>query len=986
MVGDRSFSDLLALEHNSGDTEVTLISVLAEQMGSESAGRSARDALMHFDPDLVIVIGIAGGLSNDVRLGDVVISNQIIDVLQNAKVSNGKSNINIELAPNFYDINAELISAFKFFYLQPSSKASYQDWRLECGCDLEKSGAPGSEAELPSLRIGPMACGPVSASDTFNKKLKSIHRKVLAIETESGGVFASLSAKKVPAIAIRGISDLADKEKAALETVTGGSVRTCAMANAAKLLKLVIAETRLKQVALRYKFSEKQSEFEFIVDYRPDLSVINTLEDQIKARLSELSFEFRNQKDGFYLPTPRVRKLIYDEELGGSELEDPENLIETLATNDRVFVHLPRTFPTQALGWSLAYSLIKQPVGGAIILPIHVDVEQIRPPSGKLIDAIPASIRAQALGPEFTQVFIIESPNFGSRSRMRHLISEIGKAGGKVLVLSRTEGHLPNVESFVKSGDFIEYEMAPVSFTETAFFLEKTFGMSPQEAEVVAIRLDDTFRKFRLDAHPTYFAGLQEETLAALIEANKRAELIQLAVDGLLSLIVAADQSHLKLSRSTRERFLRKLVLVISDEVSVNEARLLSVARDFLEEFKFDISAFDFVQPFIRSGLIYFSGNFVCFSHPYLESYLLAQALRDDVSAARSYFDTSKMFNYYAFDIYCELGPDSGVIEHVLKYVQDSMSFSESLASSSHVFVEGGRKLTALSNKGQLQSYRRGLVDQSRRMQEGESDIREKKQRMLDARRHVRSEVNERQQVARTEMPEEVRLEFEALDGLSRALLLSATIVGSGSEAIVGDLKVQIATEVVRVAARFSDLWTRNRARVDFSEIRRELLDDTNIWKFFEDHDVDSALFESFKRDIELSLYGVELSNLMEPMNRVLWRICSLAGVRVLQPVIEEIKPNEVVEKVIAATWLHDVDPSKGKIALKNAMADYTGSPLLRLLLASHLLWRVFWHHYKTPGAPHFLTSVDRVLSPLGLKPSEERLKQVTQGAAKIDG
>lgn len=902
VIGDRSFSDLLALEHDSGDPEVTLISVLGEQMGSESAGRSARDALAHFDPDLVIVIGIAGGLSNDVRLGDVVISNQIIDVLHNAKVYNVKSDINIDLAPNFYDINAELISAFNFFSLHPSSKAKYQDWRLECGCDLERSGAQVGQVELPSLRIGPMACGPVYASDTFNKKLKSIHRKVLAIETESGGVFASLSAKKVPAIAIRGISDLADKEKASLELRTGGSVRTCAMANAAKLLKLVILEHRLKQVALRYKFAEKQSEFEFIEDYRPDLSVINALEEQIRSRLSELSFEFRNQKDGFYLPTPRVRKLVYDEELGGSELEDPENLIDTLAKNDRVFVHLPRTFPTQALGWSLAYSLIKQPVGGAIILPIHVDVDQVRPPNGKLIDAIPAPIRAQALGPEFTQVFIIENLNFASRSRMRHLILEIGKAGGKVLVLSRTEGHLPDVEAFVKAGDFIEFEMAPVSFTETAFFLEKTFGMSPQEAEVVAIRLDDTFRKFRLDAHPTYFAGLQEETLAALIEANKRAELIQLAVDGLLSLIVAADQSQLKLSRSTRERFLRKLVVVISNEASVDEERLLSVAREFLEEFKFGVSAFEFVQPFIRSGLIYFSGKLVRFSHPYLESYLLAQALRDDVSAAQLYFDTKRPFNYYAFDIYCELGPDPGVIENVLKYVKESMVFSESLASSSHIFIEGGRKLTSLSNKGQLQSYRRGLVDQSKRMQEGEADIRQKKQRMLDARRHVRSEVNERQQVARDEVPEEIRGEFEALDRLSRALLLSATIVGSGSEAIVGELKVQIATEVVRVAARFSDLWTRNRARIDFSEIRKELLDDENIWKFFEEHDVESGLFESFKKDIELSLYGAELSNLMEPMNRVLWRICSLAGVRVLQPVIEEIKPKEIVERVIAST------------------------------------------------------------------------------------
>lgn len=981
---DQSFGENIALEHQFGDQEIRLISVLAEQMGAESAHQSAGASIEKFTPDVVFVVGIAGGISKDVALGDVVISNQIIDVLQNNKISTSGSEINLDFAPNFYDIDAELISSFNFFSVHPQYKSQYNDWRLEGGCQMDKASSGSIESDLPKLLIGPVACGPVSASERFNDKLRKIHRKVLAIETESGGVFSALAKSRIPSIAVRGISDLADEDKAALEKGTAGEVRSAAMINACRLLEQILGTSRLKAVGLRRKYNRENGQKELFNSQAVDKSVINRLEAQIKDRLGELSAEFRNQPDGFYLPTPRVRRLVYDEDFGGSELQDPENLIETLVDNDRVFVNLPRTFPTQTLGWSLAYSLIKQPIGGAIVLPIHVDVEVVKPPKGKFIDAIPDDFRALAMGPEFTQVFILEGINFSSRTRVRHLLKEVSKVGGKVLVLSRTEGDIADVERFVKEGDFTEFEMAPISFSETAFFLERTFAMSPQEAEIVAIRLDDTFRKFRLDAHPTYFAGLQEETLAALIEANKRAELIQLAVDGLLSLIVAADKANLKLSRSTRERFLRRLVLICAQE-GVNERDLISIADEFLKEFKFSVSPIEFVEPFLKSGLIYFVDDKLRFSHPYLESYLLAQGLRDDPDKAREYFKPSSDFNYYAFDLYCEIGPSAEVIDGVLKFVDEAISAGVKVSGGEHAYNESQLKLTTLANRGQLRSYQKGLGAQAKRLADGQKDIREQKQRMLDARRHVRSEVNERQIVRRDKMPAEVRKEFDALDDLSKALLLSATIVGSGSESLEGETKVKIAHSVVQVAHKFSDIWTRNRARVDFDEMRSELLNDEKIWQFLEEHDIDGNIFEAVKRDIELSIYGAELNSIIEPMSRVLWRVCSIAGVKVLQPVIEEVQAKDTIEEVIVATWLHDVDPVRGKSALKEAMRDYSGAPVLRILLASHLLWRVFWHHHKTAGASHFISSVDRMLSPLGMQPSTKRIEQVKRGATRSE-
>src|SRR5690606_15603011 len=144
--------------------------------------------------------------------------------------------------------------------------------------------------------------------------------------------------------------------------------------------------------------------------------------------------------------------------------------------------------------------------------------------------ALPASFTATEGKPEYLRVVIIEEPLFHARNRMKFLAAELKDLGAFVLVITKAEDNVAAVDDFIKENGFKEYEIAPVSFSETAFFLEKAFDMTAREAEVVAIRLDDTFRKFRLDAHPTYFAGIQEEALAALINANKRAELIQLAV------------------------------------------------------------------------------------------------------------------------------------------------------------------------------------------------------------------------------------------------------------------------------------------------------------------------------------------------------------------------------------------------------------------------------------------------------------------------
>jgi hypothetical protein len=121
-------------------------------------------------------------------------------------------------------------------------------------------------------------------------------------------------------------------------------------------------------------------------------------------------------------------------------------------------------------------------------------------------------------------------------------------------------------------------------------FVQKNFDMKSSEAEVVALRLRETFRKFDLDAHPSYFAGIPRSTLTALIQANRRAELMELAVAGFMIFVVADDKASVQLSRTTRSRFLQNLLVEIwVEKRNFSHSQLVEFTSDFAKKFDFDI-------------------------------------------------------------------------------------------------------------------------------------------------------------------------------------------------------------------------------------------------------------------------------------------------------------------------------------------------------------------------------------------------------------
>lgn len=974
---DRSVGRHVCLEHEV-IPNVKLLSVLAEQMGSESAGVSAQIALDEFKPDIVLLLGIAGAISTDLKIGDVCVSNEIIDVLQNAKVFDKGNKTEIMFAPNFYTVGAELVSSFTFLRSHPALKALYEDWQLVADGDAATLGI--GQADFPSIHIGPIACGPVVASKRYLEKLKLLHRKVLAIETESGGVGSRVQERNTAFLSIRGISDMADDKKSALEKETAGSARKLAMKNACNLLHTQLQNNRFVDAVIRISRTGDQSSL-FPVDLNKN--VVSELEQEIRLKISEYSAEFKSRPDDFYLPIPRARRITYGDDALSKELDDPENLFDAIKEHNRVFLRLPRSFPAQGLGWSLANSFIRQQIGNKVVLPYVIQGDRLAPPKSGLIHHLPEFIKPYLDDPSYHVVILIDEPAFDSRSKIKFLSEELKNFSASVMILTKSEDSPTAVDNLISDTGCSEYEISPVSFSETAFFLEKAFDMNPHEAEAVAIRLDDTFRKFRLEAHPTYFAGLQEETLAALINANKRAELIQLAVDGLLTLMVAADRSKPRLSRTTRERFLKWLAHEIAKAgCGISDENLVTLANKFIKEYAFDANSSEFLVPFFYIGILYRSSGQIRFAHPYLESYLLAQALREDESFSLSYFDPKKSsFDYYTYDLYCEMGPHESVMNAVQTYATDALDVANFSYRGEHIYLEK-KDLTTIHSKNQLAGFVKGLGKTAEKLEKPDTseDVRATKQRLLDAKHHVRTQVGTGPNRDDVNLPDEIKTEFDILDGLARALSLTATGVGSGSESMTGACKRQLAQHVLMVGAKFADIWTRNRLRVNFNEARSDTLSDEKIWKFIEEIGAPDEAYAAIKAELSMMMHGFEINYVAEPMGRVLSRISSMAGVKVLEPVVCDLGATNVIEQVILNSWLMDINPEKGKDGLKDCLSSYKGSNLLRLVLASHLLQRVFWHHYQTAGALHFVAGAKRALAPLGLEPPPKRIEAVSKG------
>jgi nucleoside phosphorylase len=227
-------------------------------MGPTKAALAADRLVNKFLPSTVVNIGIAGSMSHDLLIGDVIVAEQADDYLYESKAvpSDEGNGFDFKLSGDPYKTSkayVEHAKNLKFAHVEDvDSWCCFADGFLRsCLTDTDRFGLLQKKLlrEKPAMVVGRLASSTVVGADqTFVKWLKDKDRKYGAIEMEAAGTLCAVHGRPTETLIIRGVSDFSDHRKEQTDGVGDGGLRRYAMANALEMLltfmKLALLERR----------------------------------------------------------------------------------------------------------------------------------------------------------------------------------------------------------------------------------------------------------------------------------------------------------------------------------------------------------------------------------------------------------------------------------------------------------------------------------------------------------------------------------------------------------------------------------------------------------------------------------------------------------------------------------------------------------------------------------------------------------------------
>jgi nucleoside phosphorylase len=160
--------------------------------GNRAAARQTEHAIVYFKPVLALLIGVAGGL-RDVRLGDVLVATLVYDY------ESGKDDIQFQARPRTYFASQTLVDLAGLV-------ARRDEWQQQLA-------APPTSRPLVHLK--PLAAGEkviTSKRSPTYERLRTHYNDAVATAMEDAGFMEAALQHGVPALAIRGISDLIENK------------------------------------------------------------------------------------------------------------------------------------------------------------------------------------------------------------------------------------------------------------------------------------------------------------------------------------------------------------------------------------------------------------------------------------------------------------------------------------------------------------------------------------------------------------------------------------------------------------------------------------------------------------------------------------------------------------------------------------------------------------------------------------------------------
>jgi serine/threonine protein kinase/nucleoside phosphorylase len=231
------------------DSNYRAVAVVLGDMGKNLASHVTERVLNYVKLKVIVLLGIAGALDRDLKLGDVVVANEINEFQAASKAVQEGKTFAFQYSGNHWKTSFALTECARSFEF--SDKSLYGAWRDQVK-DFRNSLRLRQEQlllanDFPEIRVGHIASGDtVGASKAYAIELRGIDRKFLAIEMEAAGAaqVAHGRGEPVPIMVIRGVSDFADERKEELDSAGDGVWRKYAMYSAsAFLLSLLKAKS-----------------------------------------------------------------------------------------------------------------------------------------------------------------------------------------------------------------------------------------------------------------------------------------------------------------------------------------------------------------------------------------------------------------------------------------------------------------------------------------------------------------------------------------------------------------------------------------------------------------------------------------------------------------------------------------------------------------------------------------------------------------------